>query len=72
MLLGISTHFDIGRGRVARKHIVCTGSFGSTFVAAPEAAALGGAGAGGVIVSRGRAETLLALVVAGVEELEEN
>lgn len=71
MLLGISAHFDVGRGRVARKHIVCTGSIRGTLVAAPEAAALG-AGAVGVIVCRGRAETLLALVVAGVEELKKN
>lgn len=54
-----------------RKHVVCTGGFRGTLVAAPESTALG-AGAVGVPVGWGRAETLFALVVAGVEELEEN
>lgn len=56
---------------MTRKHVVCTGGFRGTLVAAPEATALG-AGAVGVTVCRGRTETLLALVVAGVEQLEEN
>lgn len=54
---------------MAGKHVVRAGGLRAILVAAPEAAALG---AVGVAVGRGGAETALALVVAGVEDLEKD
>jgi len=59
---------DIPRGRVVGQGVSGIGGWGSSLVAAPEAAA----GSVGVVVARGGAEALLALVVAGQQHLEED
>jgi hypothetical protein len=70
VLLGLllSTQLDISRGGVAGQSIHATTGLGVVLLAAPPLTA----GAVGVVVGGGRAEALLALVVAGKEDLEED
>jgi hypothetical protein len=70
VLLGLllSTQLDIGRGGVTRQSIYATTGLGVIPLAAPPLTA----GTVGVVVGGGRTEALLALVVAGQEDLEED
>lgn len=68
LVLRLGTHLDIVRGGVTRKGISGAGGFGVVLVAAPESTTA----TVGIVVGRRRTEALLALVVAGKQNLEEN
>lgn len=68
-LLRRGAHLDVLRGRMAREDVIRAGGFRVVLVATPECLT---AGAVGVAVGRRRSETLLTLVMASVEDLEED
>lgn len=70
VLLGLllSTELDVGRGGMAGQSVYTPTGLGGVPLAAPPLTAA----AVGVVVGRGWAEALLALVVAGQEDLEED
>lgn len=69
-LFGVGTQLDVVGGWVAGEGIV-DGGVGVVLVATPEETTAA-TGAVGVVVVGGGAETLLALVVTGVKDLEED
>lgn len=64
----LSTQLDVGGGRVAGESISAANSLRAVLVAAPETLTA----TVGVAVARRRTETLLTLVVAGQEDLEQD